>query len=158
MDDFVNTTEPIMNDEEIISDVLDDENLEAEEDEDGDVDILIEPTCPQSGDVRQALEVLRRYMIFSDNGECISYHISYHISHYISYHISYHISHYISYHISYHIIIYHHIIPSCHIIMSYRHVISSCHIVMSYRHVISSYHMLACGSCGTMQARFMQNV
>ena len=70
MDDFVNTTEPIMNDE-IISDVLDEENLEAEEDEDGDVDILIEPTCPQSGDVRQALEVLRRYMIFSDNVEYI---------------------------------------------------------------------------------------
>ena len=30
-----------MNDEEIISDVLDDENLESEEDGDGDVDILI---------------------------------------------------------------------------------------------------------------------
>ena len=71
MDDFVNTTEPIMNDEEIISNVLDEENLEAEEDKDGDVDILIEPTCPQSGDVRQALEVLRRYMVFSDNGVCI---------------------------------------------------------------------------------------
>ena len=41
MGDFVNTIEPMMNDEEIISDVLDDENLESEEDGDGDVDILI---------------------------------------------------------------------------------------------------------------------
>ena len=45
--------------------------LEAKEDEDGDVDILIEPTCPQLSDVLQALEVLRRYMIFCDSGQCI---------------------------------------------------------------------------------------
>ena len=31
----------------------------------------IKLTCPQSGIVRQALEVLRSYMILSDNGECI---------------------------------------------------------------------------------------
>ena len=41
MGDFVNTIEPMMNDEEIISDVSDEENLESEEDGDGDVDILI---------------------------------------------------------------------------------------------------------------------
>ena len=56
--------------EEIISDLLGEENFEAD-DENVDVDFLIEPTCPQSGIVRQALEVLRNYMIFSDNGECI---------------------------------------------------------------------------------------
>ena len=71
MDDFVNITEPIINGEEIISDLLKEEKFEAEEDEDSDVDFLIEPTCPQSGIVRQALEVLRSYMIFSNNGECI---------------------------------------------------------------------------------------
>ena len=69
MDDFVNTTEPIMNNEEIISDVLGGKNFEAE-DEDSDVDFLIEPTCPQLGIVCQALEVLQSYMIFSDNREC----------------------------------------------------------------------------------------
>ena len=49
MDDFINTTEPIMNDEDIISDVLGKENIEAEKDEDSDVDFLIKSTCPQSG-------------------------------------------------------------------------------------------------------------
>ena len=71
MDDFVNTTEPILNDEEIISDVLGEENFEAEKDEDSDVDFLIKPTFPQSGIVRQVLEALRSYMIFSDNRKCI---------------------------------------------------------------------------------------
>ena len=52
MDDFVNTTEPIINDEEIISSVLEEENFETVEDEESDVDFLIEPTCPQSGIVR----------------------------------------------------------------------------------------------------------
>ena len=41
MVDFVNTIELMMNDEEIISNMLDEENLESEEDGDGDVDILI---------------------------------------------------------------------------------------------------------------------
>ena len=47
------------------------ENLEAEEDGDGDVHILIELTCRQLGHVRQALEVLKIFIIFRDNGECI---------------------------------------------------------------------------------------
>ena len=47
------------------------ENLEAEEDGDGDVHILIELACLQLGDVRQTLEVLKIFMIFRDNGECI---------------------------------------------------------------------------------------
>ena len=68
IDDFVYTTEPILNDEEITPNVLDEETLEAEEEKDGDKDILVEPTCPQSVDVPQELEVLRRYMILSDNG------------------------------------------------------------------------------------------
>lgn len=59
MDGFVNITKPIMNDEEIISNVLHQENLEAVEGKDVDVDILIDlPSCPLSSDVRQALEVL----------------------------------------------------------------------------------------------------
>ena len=70
MDYFVHHIEPIINHEDI-SDVLDEVNLEAEEDGDGDKDILIEATFPQLGVVCQALELLRRYMIFSDNGECI---------------------------------------------------------------------------------------
>ena len=73
-----------MADEEIMSNALDEENLEAKEDKDGDLDILVKPICPQSGDVRQALGVVRRCVerdtkirqalecvIFSDIGECI---------------------------------------------------------------------------------------
>ena len=41
MGDFANTIEPMMNDEEIISDALNEENLESEEDGDDGVDILI---------------------------------------------------------------------------------------------------------------------
>ena len=58
MDDFVNTTKPIMNDEEILSDILVGENFEVKEDEDSDVDFLIKPICPQKGIVCQFLEVL----------------------------------------------------------------------------------------------------
>ena len=65
----------IMNDEEIISNVLDKEKFESEKDKNGDVNILIETTCHQLGDVRQPLEVLRRCIKFSDNGECIHNYI-----------------------------------------------------------------------------------
>ena len=38
----------------------------------GDTDgVSNEPICPESGDVRQALDVLREYILFSDNGEFI---------------------------------------------------------------------------------------
>ena len=47
MADFVNTTEPIRNDEEIISNALVEENHKAEEYKDDDVDIFIGPTCAQ---------------------------------------------------------------------------------------------------------------
>ena len=59
-----------MKDKEIVSDVLEEENFKAEEDKGSDVNLLIEPTCLQSGIVRQVLEVLRSYKIFSDNGKC----------------------------------------------------------------------------------------
>ena len=42
--------------------------LEAEKDEDSDKNILIETTCQQQDDVRQALEVVQTYMIFSTSG------------------------------------------------------------------------------------------
>ena len=42
--------------------------LEVEKDEDGDKNIFIETTSQQQGDVRQALEVVQIYMIFSANG------------------------------------------------------------------------------------------
>ena len=64
--EFVNTTEPNMN--ENISDVLGKVNLESEEVEDSDVDLLIESTCIQLDIIRQALEVLRGHMIFNDKG------------------------------------------------------------------------------------------
>ena len=47
MNDFVNTAELIMNDEEVISDVLWEENFDAKEDNDSDVNFLIQPTWPQ---------------------------------------------------------------------------------------------------------------
>lgn len=55
---FVNTTEPTMNDEEIMSEVLNEENIESEEDGDCDVDIFIEQTDPKLGFARQGLELL----------------------------------------------------------------------------------------------------
>ena len=47
--------------------MLHEEDLEAEEKKVGDIDILIEPNFPEQGDVSQALEELRRYIIFSNN-------------------------------------------------------------------------------------------
>ena len=68
MDDFVNTTMSIMNDEEIISDMLGEENFEAEEDKDSDVDFLIEPTCNWVLHIKP----WKYYeATFSDNRECI---------------------------------------------------------------------------------------
>lgn len=58
MKDFVSTTEPIMNDEEIMSEVLNEENIESEEDGDCDVDIFIEQTDPKLGFTHQELELL----------------------------------------------------------------------------------------------------
>ena len=68
---LINTTQLLKNDKEIISDVFGEENFETEEDKDSDVDLLLEPTFPQSGIVCQILKMLRSYMIFSDNREYI---------------------------------------------------------------------------------------
>ena len=46
-------------------------NEEGSEDEDDTDDVSNKPICPQSSDVRQALDVLWEYMLFSDNGEFI---------------------------------------------------------------------------------------
>ena len=61
-------TEPLMTDDAISCDVLDEESFETEDDT---YDVSNGPICPQSSDVRQALDVLREYMLFSDNGEFI---------------------------------------------------------------------------------------
>ena len=66
--DFLTSTEPLMTDDAILCDVLDEEGSDTEDDTD---DVSNEPICPQSSDVRQALDVLREYMLFSDNGEFI---------------------------------------------------------------------------------------
>ena len=52
----------------ILCDVLDVEGSETEDDAD---DVSNEPICPQSSDVSQALDVLRKYMLLSDNGDFI---------------------------------------------------------------------------------------
>ena len=57
-----------MTDNRILCDVLDEEGSETEDDTD---DVSNEPICPQSSDVRQPLDVLWEYMLFSDNGEFI---------------------------------------------------------------------------------------
>ena len=57
-----------MTDDAILCDVLDEERSETEDDTD---DVSNEPICPQSSDVCQALDVLREYMLCSDNGEFI---------------------------------------------------------------------------------------
>ena len=68
VDDSLTSTEPRMTDDAILCDVLDEEGSETEDDTNG---VSNEPICPQSSDVRQALDVLREYMLFSDNGEFI---------------------------------------------------------------------------------------
>ena len=67
VDDSLTSTEPLI-DDAILCDVLDEEGSETEDDTDG---VSNEPTCPQSSDVRQTLDVLREHMLFSDNGEFI---------------------------------------------------------------------------------------
>ena len=68
VDDSLTNTEPLMTDDAISCDVLDEESFETEDDT---YDVSNGPICPQSSDVRQALDVLREYMLFSDNGEFI---------------------------------------------------------------------------------------
>ena len=68
VDDSLTSNEPLMNDDAILCDVLDEESSETVDDTDG---VSNEPICPQSSDVRQALDVLQEYMLFSDNGEFI---------------------------------------------------------------------------------------
>ena len=57
-----------MTDDAILCDVLDEERSETEDDTDV---VSNEPICPQSSDVGQALDILREYMLFSDNREFI---------------------------------------------------------------------------------------
>ena len=68
VDDSLTSTEPLMTDDAILYDILDEEGSETEDDT---YDVSNEPICPQSSDVRQALDVLREYMLFSDNGEFV---------------------------------------------------------------------------------------
>ena len=68
LDDSPTSTVPLMTDDAILCDVLDEERSETEDDTD---DVSNEPICPQSSDKRQALDVLLEYILFSDNGEFI---------------------------------------------------------------------------------------
>ena len=56
-----------MTDDAILCDVLNEEGSETKD----NIYVSNEPICPQSRDVRQVLDVLREYMLFSDNGEFI---------------------------------------------------------------------------------------
>ena len=66
-DDNVLSTEPLLTDDEIIDDTMDDETVEDAMNGDDD-DASREPICPKASDVRNALEVLREYMLFSTLG------------------------------------------------------------------------------------------
>ena len=68
VDDSLTIAEPLMTDDTILCDVLDEEGSETEDDTDG---VSNEQICPQSSDVRQALDVLRECMLFGDNGEFV---------------------------------------------------------------------------------------
>ena len=68
VDDSLTSIESLMTDDAILCHVLDEEGSETEDDTDG---ISNEPVCPQSSDVRQALHLLQKYMLFSDNGKFI---------------------------------------------------------------------------------------
>ena len=69
VDDSLTSTEPLMTDDAILCDVLDEEGSETEDDTD---DVSNEPICPQSSDVRQAVDVPRECMLFNDNREFIN--------------------------------------------------------------------------------------
>ena len=56
VDDSLTSTEPLMTDDAILWNVLDEGDSETEDDTDG---VSNEPISPQSSDVRQALDVLR---------------------------------------------------------------------------------------------------
>ena len=56
VDDSLTSTEPLMTDDAILCDVLDEEGSETKDETNG---VSNEPICPQSSDVRQALDVLR---------------------------------------------------------------------------------------------------
>ena len=66
VDDPLTSTEPLMTDDAILCDVLDGEGSETEDDTDG---VSNEPICPQSGDVRQALDVPRNtcYLVIMES-------------------------------------------------------------------------------------------
>lgn len=64
-DDSVINTEPVMTDDEILLDILDQDDHATEESD--NYSSHIQPSCPKSDDVRRALEVLREYMLFSEN-------------------------------------------------------------------------------------------
>ena len=70
-DDSVINTEPVMTDEEILFDMLDQDDLAMEERDDDTS--YIQPSFPKTNivEIRRALEVLREYMLFSENGEWI---------------------------------------------------------------------------------------
>ena len=68
VDDSLTSTDPLMTDDGILCDVLDEEGSETEDDIDDDSN---EPICPQSSDVHQALDAFREYMLLSYNGEFI---------------------------------------------------------------------------------------
>ena len=68
-DDSVINTEPVMTDDGILFDMLDQDDHATEEGNDDTS--YIQPSCPKSDEIRRALEVLREYMLFSENGECI---------------------------------------------------------------------------------------
>ena len=68
VDDSLISTKPLMTNDAILCNVLDEEGSEAENDTD---DVSNKPIFPQASDVRQALDVLRECMSFSDNWEFI---------------------------------------------------------------------------------------
>ena len=68
VDDSLISTEPLMTNDAILCNILDEESSEAEDDADH---VSNKPIFPQSSDVRQAPDVLRECMSFSDNWEFI---------------------------------------------------------------------------------------
>ena len=61
--DSFTSTEPLITDDTILCNVLDEEGSETKDDTDG---VSNESICPQSSDVCQVLDVLQEYMLFSE--------------------------------------------------------------------------------------------
>ena len=70
-DENVVCTVPLLTDEELIEEINDENGDNADNEEEDDDDALLNPVCPKVSYIREALQLLRNYMLFSLSSEDI---------------------------------------------------------------------------------------